>query len=225
MNSLLHLLLKQRGSFSQVIKCELAIPLINLVRDDKCCLFDNLDFKKICKDEETLICKGKEEIISILDDGNGIAPLLNAKFENFDNYSRMQNVYDVIMMRGKKCNLISLKFFIILTELDLVQLMKNFLQHSPEYTCMTEEFRFSQKNLTKLKKELTREYNTFQIQHKMVVYECEIIFLKDLFYLWRNAGEFLLFSKDGSLCVNANNYFEFIYKVIVLYSKGINHVY
>ena len=202
MRSLPYLLLIQRDDcscFNQVMEFKLKIPktkVINCNKSDN--LFDYLDFEKMCKDRDRLIS------------------LLNAKFENFSDYSKMQMVYDVIMMRNKKCNLFSLKLFIILTELDSVPLMKSFLQHSPEYTCVIKEFHFSKENLFKLKKELTREYNTFQIQNGMIVYECKVLFLEDLFYLWESAGEYLLFNQVGNLCVNATSYFEFIYKVSIM---------
>lgn len=201
MRSLPYLLLMQRDGcscFSQVIEFKLKIPEISLVKATEYCIFDYLDFEKMCKDRDRLIS------------------LLNAKFENFSDYSKMQMVYGVIMVRNKKCNLFSLKLFIILTELDSVPLMKSFLQHSPEYTCVIKEFRFSKENLIKLKKELTREYNTFQIQNGMIVYECKVLFLDDLFYLWESEGKYLLFNQVGNLCVDATSYFEFIYKVSIM---------
>ena len=108
MRSLPYLLLMQRDGcscFSQVIEFKLKIPEISLVKATEYCIFDYLDFEKMCKDRDRLIS------------------LLNAKFENFSDYSKMQMVYDVIMVRNKKCNLFSLKLFIILTELDSVPLM------------------------------------------------------------------------------------------------------
>ena len=90
--------------FSQVIEFKSKIPEISLVKATEYCIFDYLDFEKMCKDRDRLIS------------------LLNAKFENFSDYSKMQMVYDVIMVRNKKCNLFSLKLFIILTELDSVPL-------------------------------------------------------------------------------------------------------
>lgn len=180
-----------------------------VTRNESWDLFDFLDFGKTCKEKDRLIS------------------MVRAKFENFSDYSKMQDVYDVMMVRNKKCNLVSLKLFIVLAELDLVPLMKNFLHRSPEYRCMTKEFHFSQENLTQLKKKSIREYNTFQIKNGAVIYECEVVFFGDLFYLWKSNGEYLLFSQAGLLCVQATSYFEFIYKINIMLScsKGINYVY
>ena len=201
MHSLLHLLLIQRDRFSQALEFEFRIPKLKVAKCEVSGnLFDYLDFEKTCKEKNRLV---------------------KAKFENFSNYTRMQDVYSVVMERNGKCNLASLKLFIVLTELDLTQLMEKFLLRFPEYRCVTKDFSFSQESLEQLKKESIREYNTFQIKSGVTVYKCEAVFWNDLFYLWKSDNDYFLFSKEGSLCIKATSYFEFIYKIsiILLYSK------
>lgn len=144
--------------------------------------------------------------------GERTRTLIKAKFDNYINYKRLQDVLEIMLIKKGKCNLIVMKMFVVVTELEILCAVKSFLEVYPEYGELVEDLHFSQENLTKLRKMEKREIGTFQIRNGECIYQVKAVIVGSLLYLWQKDEEWLLFSPDGSLILKAENYFEFCYK-------------
>lgn len=144
--------------------------------------------------------------------GERTRTLIKAKFDNYINYKRLQDVLEIMLIKKGKCNLIVMKMFVVVTELEILCAVKSFLKVYPEYGELVEDLHFSQENLTKLRKMEKREIGTFQIRNGECIYQVKAVIVGSLFYFWQKDEEWLLFSPDGSLILKAENYFEFCYK-------------
>lgn len=138
--------------------------------------------------------------------------LIKAKFDNYINYKRLQDVLEIMLIKKGKCNLIVMKMFVVVTELEILCAVKSFLEVYPEYGELVEDLHFSQENLTKLRKMEKREIGTFQIRNGECIYQVKAVIVGSLLYFWQKDEEWILFSPDGSLILKAENYFEFCYK-------------
>ena len=141
--------------------------------------------------------------------GERTRTLIKAKFDNYINYKRLQ---DILEIKKGKCNLIVMKMFVVVTELEILCAVKSFLEVYPEYGELVEDLHFSQENLTKLRKMEKREIGTFQIRNGECIYQVKAVIVGSLLYFWQKDEEWILFSPDGSLILKAENYFEFCYK-------------
>lgn len=144
--------------------------------------------------------------------GERTRTLIKAKFDNYINYKRLQDVLEIMLIKKGKCNLIVMKMFVVVTELEIICAVKSFLEVYPEYGELVEDLHFSQENLTKLRKMEKREIGTFQIRNGECIYQVKAVIVGSLLYFWQKDEEWLLFSPDGSLILKAENYFEFCYK-------------
>lgn len=144
--------------------------------------------------------------------GERTRTLIKAKFDNYINYKRLQDVLEIMLIKKGKCNLIVMKMFVVVTELEIFCAVKSFLEVYPEYGELVEDLHFSQENLTKLRKMEKREIGTFQIRNGECIYQVKAVIIGSLLYFWQKDEEWLLFSPDGSLILKAENYFEFCYK-------------
>ena len=144
--------------------------------------------------------------------GERTRTLIKAKFDNYINYKRLQDVLEIMLIKKGKCNLIVMKMFVVVTELEILCAVKSFLKVYPEYGELVENLHFSQENLTKLRKMEKREIGTFQIRNGECIYQVKAVINESLLYFWQKDEEWLLFSPDGSLILKAENYFEFCYK-------------
>ena len=144
--------------------------------------------------------------------GERTRTLIKAKFDNYTNYKRLQNVLEIMLIKKGKCNLTVMKMFVVVTELEITCAVKSFLEVYPVYGELVEDLRFSQENLTKLKKMEKREMGTFQIRNGECIYQVKAVSVGSLLYFWQKDEEWLLFSPDGSLILKAENYLEFCYK-------------
>jgi len=144
--------------------------------------------------------------------GERTRTLIKAKFDNYINYKRLQDVLEIMLIKKGKCNLIVMKMFVVVTELEILCAVKSFLKVYPEYGELVENLHFSQENLTKLRKMEKREIGTFQIRNGECIYQVKAVINGSLLYFWQKDEEWLLFSPDGSLILKAENYFEFCYK-------------
>ena len=144
--------------------------------------------------------------------GERTRTLIKAKFDNYINYKRLQDVLEIMLIKKGKCNLIVMKMFVVVTELEILCAVKSFLEVYPEYGELVEDLHVSQENLTKLRKMEKREIGTFQIRNGEYIYQVKAVIVGSLFYFWQKDEEWLLFSPDGSLILKAENYFEFCYK-------------
>lgn len=144
--------------------------------------------------------------------GERTRTLIKAKFDNYINYKRLQDVLEIMLIKKGKCNLTVMKMFVVVTELEIICAVKSFLEVYPEYGELVEDFHFSQENLTKLRKMEKREIGTFQIRNGECIYQVKAVINGSLLYFWQKDEEWLIFSPDGSLILKAENYFEFCYK-------------
>ena len=144
--------------------------------------------------------------------GERTRTLIKAKFDNYINYKRLQDVLEIMLIKKGKCNLIVMKMFVVVTELEIICAVKSFLEVYPEYGELVEDLHFSQENLTKLRKMEKREIGTFQIRNGECIYQVKAVIIGSLLYFWQKDEEWLIFSPDGSLILKAENYFEFCYK-------------
>ena len=144
--------------------------------------------------------------------GERTRTLIKAKFDNYINYKRLQDVLEIMLIKKGKCNLIVMKMFVVVTELEILCAVKSFLEVYPEYGELVEDLHFSQENLTKLRKMEKREIGTFQIRNGECIYQVKAVIVGSLLYFWQKDEEWLIFSPDGSLILKAENYFEFCYK-------------
>lgn len=144
--------------------------------------------------------------------GESTRTLIKAKFDNYINYKRLQDVLEIMLIKKGKCNLIVMKMFVVITELEIICAVKSFLEVYPEYGELVSDLHFSQENLTKLKKMEKREIGTFQIRNGECIYQVKAVIIGSLLYFWQKDEEWLLFSPDGSLILKAENYLEFCYK-------------
>lgn len=144
--------------------------------------------------------------------GERTRTLIKAKFDNYINYKRLQDVLEIMLIKKGKCNLIVMKMFVVVTELEIFCAVKSFLEVYPEYGELVEDLHFSQENLTKLRKMEKREIGTFQIRNGECIYQVKAVIIGSLLYFWQKDEEWLIFSPDGSLILKAENYFEFCYK-------------
>lgn len=144
--------------------------------------------------------------------GERTRTLIKAKFDNYINYKRLQDILEIMLIKKGKCNLIVMKMFVVVTELEILCAVKSFLKVYPEYGELVENLHFSQENLTKLRKMEKREIGTFQIRNGECIYQVKAVIVGSLLYFWQKDEEWLLFSPDGSLILKAENYFEFCYK-------------
>lgn len=144
--------------------------------------------------------------------GERTRTLIKAKFDNYINYKRLQDILEIMLIKKGKCNLIVMKMFVVVTELEIPCAVKSFLEVYPEYGELVEDLHFSQENLTKLRKMEKREIGTFQIRNGECIYQVKAVIVGSLLYFWQKDEEWLLFSPDGSLILKAENYFEFCYK-------------
>lgn len=144
--------------------------------------------------------------------GERTRTLIKAKFDNYINYKRLQDVLEIMLIKKGKCNLIVMKMFVVVTELEILCAVKSFLEVYPEYGELVENLHFSQENLTKLRKMEKREIGTFQIRNGECIYQVKAVIVGSLLYFWQKDEEWILFSPDGSLILKAENYFEFCYK-------------
>lgn len=144
--------------------------------------------------------------------GERTRTLIKAKFDNYINYKRLQDILEIILIKKGKCNLIVMKMFVVVTELEILCAVKSFLEVYPEYGELVEDLHFSQENLTKLRKMEKREIGTFQIRNGECIYQVKAVIVGSLLYFWQKDEEWILFSPDGSLILKAENYFEFCYK-------------
>ena len=147
--------------------------------------------------------------------GERTRTLIKAKFDNYINYKRLQDVLEIILIKKGKCNLTVMKMFVVVTELEIICAVKSFLEVYPEYGELVEDLHFSQENLTKLRKMEKREIGTFQIRNGECIYQVKAVIVGSLLYFWQKDEEWLLFSPDGSLILKAENYFEFCYKSLM----------
>lgn len=147
--------------------------------------------------------------------GERTRTLIKAKFDNYINYKRLQDVLEIMLIKKGKCNLIVMKMFVVVTELEILCAVKSFLKVYPEYGELVENLHFSQENLTKLRKMEKREIGTFQIRNGECIYQVKAVIVGSLLYFWQKDEEWLLFSPDGSLILKAENYFEFCYKSLM----------
>lgn len=144
--------------------------------------------------------------------GERTRTIIKAKFDNYINYKRLQDVLEIMLIKKGKCNLTVMKMFVVVTELEIICAVKSFLEVYPEYGELVEDLHFSQENLTKLRKMEKREIGTFQIRKGECIYQVKAVIVGSLLYFWQKDEEWLLFSQDGSLILKAENYFEFCYK-------------
>lgn len=144
--------------------------------------------------------------------GERTRTLIKAKFDNYINYKRLQDVLEIMLIKKEKCNLTVMKMFVVVTELEIICAVKSFLEVYPEYGELVEDFHFSQENLTKLRKMEKRDIGTFQIRNGECIYQVKAVINGSLLYFWQKDEEWLIFSPDGSLILKAENYFEFCYK-------------
>lgn len=144
--------------------------------------------------------------------GERTRTLIKAKFDNYINYKRLQDVLEIMLIKKGKCNLTVMKMFVVVTELEIICAVKSFLEVYPEYGELVEDFHFSQENLTKLRKMEKRDIGTFQIRNGECIYQVKAVINGSLLYFWQKDEEWLIFSPDGSLILKAENYFEFCYK-------------
>lgn len=144
--------------------------------------------------------------------GERTRTLIKAKFDNYINYKRLQDVLEIMLIKKGKCNLIVMKMFVVVTELEILCAVKSFLEVYPEYGEFVENLHFSQENLTKLRKMEKREIGAFQIRNGECIYQVKAVIVGSLLYFWQKDEEWILFSPDGSLILKAENYFEFCYK-------------
>lgn len=144
--------------------------------------------------------------------GERARTLIKAKFDNYINYKRLQDVLEIMLIKEGKCNLIVMKMFVVVTELEIICAVKSFLEVYPEYGELVEDLHFSQENLTKLRKMEKREIGTFQIRNGECIYQVKAVIIGSLLYFWQKDEEWRIFSPDGSLILKAENYFEFYYK-------------
>lgn len=144
--------------------------------------------------------------------GERTRTLIKAKFDNYINYKRLQDILEIMLIKKGKCNLIVMKMFVVVTELEIICAVKSFLEVYPEYGELVEDLHFSQENLTKLRKMEKREIGTFQIRNGECIYQVKAVIVGSLLYFWQKDEEWILFSPDGSLILKAENYFEFCYK-------------
>lgn len=144
--------------------------------------------------------------------GERTRTLIKAKFDNYINYKRLQDILEIMLIKKGKCNLIVMKMFVVVTELEILCAVKSFLEVYPEYGELVEDLHFSQENLTKLRKMEKREIGTFQIRNGECIYQVKAVIVGSLLYFWQKDEEWILFSPDGSLILKAENYFEFCYK-------------
>ena len=144
--------------------------------------------------------------------GERTRTLIKAKFDNYINYKRLQDILEIMLIKKGKCNLIVMKMFVVVTELEILCAVKSFLEVYPEYGELVEDLHFSQENLTKLRKMEKREIGTFQIRNGECIYQVKAVIIGSLLYFWQKDEEWLLFSPDGSLVLKAENYLEFCYK-------------
>ena len=144
--------------------------------------------------------------------GERTRTLIKAKFDNYINYKRLQDILEIMLIKKGKCNLIVMKMFVVVTELEILCAVKSFLEVYPEYGELVEDLHFSQENLTKLRKMEKREICTFQIRNGECIYKVKAVIVGSLLYFWQKDEEWILFSPDGSLILKAENYFEFCYK-------------
>lgn len=144
--------------------------------------------------------------------GERTRTLIKAKFDNYINYKRLQDILEIMLIKKGKCNLIVMKMFVVVTELEILCAVKSFLEVYPEYGELVEDLHFSQENLTKLRKMEKREIGTFQIRNGEYIYQVKAVIVGSLLYFWQKDEEWILFSPDGSLILKAENYFEFCYK-------------
>lgn len=144
--------------------------------------------------------------------GERTRTLIKAKFDNYINYKRLQDILEIMLIKKGKCNLIVMKMFVVVTELEIICAVKSFLEVYPEYGELVEDLHFSQENLAKLRKMEKREIGTFQIRNGECIYQVKAVIVGSLLYFWQKDEEWILFSPDGSLILKAENYFEFCYK-------------
>lgn len=144
--------------------------------------------------------------------GERTRTLIKAKFDNYINYKRLQDILEIMLIKKGKCNLIVMKMFVVVTELEILCAVKSFLEVYPEYGELVEDLHFSQENLTKLRKMEKKEIGTFQIRNGECIYQVKAVIVGSLLYFWQKDEEWILFSPDGSLILKAENYFEFCYK-------------
>lgn len=144
--------------------------------------------------------------------GERTRTLIKAKFDNYINYKRLQDILEIMLIKKGKCNFIVMKMFVVVTELEILCAVKSFLEVYPEYGELVEDLHFSQENLTKLRKMEKREIGTFQIRNGECIYQVKAVIVGSLLYFWQKDEEWILFSPDGSLILKAENYFEFCYK-------------
>lgn len=147
--------------------------------------------------------------------GERTRTLIKAKFDNYINYKRLQDILEIMLIKKGKCNLIVMKMFVVVTELEILCAVKSFLEVYPEYGELVEDLHFSQENLTKLRKMEKREIGTFQIRNGECIYQVKAVIVGSLLYFWQKDEEWILFSPDGSLILKAENYFEFCYKSLM----------
>lgn len=185
MNSLLHLL-QAEGNFSLTL--------------------DLAQNSTLAKEQESNLAKWWDML------GERTRTLIKAKFDNYINYKRLQDILEIMLIKKGKCNLIVMKMFVVVTELEILRAVKSFLEVYPEYGELVEDLHFSQENLTKLRKMEKREIGTFQIRNGECIYQVKAVIIGSLLYFWQKEEEWLLFSQDGSLILKAENYFEFCYK-------------
>lgn len=185
MNSLLHLL-QAEGNFSLTL--------------------DLAQNSTLAKEQESNLAKWWDML------GERTRTLIKAKFDNYINYKRLQDILEIMLIKKGKCNLIVMKMFVVVTELEILRAVKSFLEVYPEYGELVEDLHFSQENLTKLRKMEKREIGTFQIRNGECIYQVKAVIIGSLLYFWQKEEEWLLFSPDGSLILKAENYFEFCYK-------------
>lgn len=185
MNSLLHLL-QAEGNFSLTL--------------------DLAQNSTLAKEQESNLAKWWDML------GERTRTLIKAKFDNYINYKRLQDILEIMLIKKGKCNLIVMKMFVVVTELEILRAVKSFLEVYPEYGELVEDLHFSQENLTKLRKMEKREIGTFQIRNGECIYQVKAVIIGSLLYFWQKEEEWLLFSPDGSLILKTENYFEFCYK-------------
>lgn len=185
MNSLLHLL-QAEGNFSLTL--------------------DLAQNSTLAKEQESNLAKWWDML------GERTRTLIKAKFDNYINYKRLQDILEIMLIKKGKCNLIVMKMFVVVTELEILRAVKSFLEVYPEYGELVEDLHFSQENLTKLRKMEKREIGTFQIRNGECIYQVKAVIVGSLLYFWQKDEEWILFSPDGSLILKAENYFEFCYK-------------
>lgn len=138
--------------------------------------------------------------------------LLSAKLKHFINYEMLRDICKIMIERFGYCNPEVTKVFIVIIESHFS--LDNFLEKFPNYTFLCNEDGISLDYLEELKKSCIREYNTFQVYYKTLIYKCSLIYIgAQQFYFYDGEIKFILHCK-GDLCACGKTYFEVFYKFV-----------